>query len=376
MVNTSETNGASVCAVAGLVCIYARVHHGYDGDLGELLDRDAQNAAERLIAGSHAGEAAFVDVLVSQFSLPSTLNGPAAVDELSKLLRDCWTTVGDSPHYDEFAISLAAPGQCVVHQTCMALSFAELCLQKQEWSGDEDSTRFFRERSDAYKDLQLLYNLTHTNKDMLGCPLKVDWSQLGLLTHSNHGRALARLMLCRDDSGRHVFELFDEGLMSDVMRVLGADLSWQEEILLQLTDQTQLGKFRQRFSATCGSFKRITHANARSIYHKATEEQVGALDGLTNEVQPDKLRKALEVIGITANRILMSHFRQGYLLECSEDVCNELDTLFQAKLDFHLTRDMAREVFATAELLRGSDYCASVAGWGGRSAQVDPRPGP
>ena len=88
----------------GIVGLYARAHHGYSGDLGATLEGDARAHARAITAatGRPDPESSVLAYLAASCGVPAAVKADAA--RLARLLNECWLTIKDSPHFDEFCL--------------------------------------------------------------------------------------------------------------------------------------------------------------------------------------------------------------------------------------------------------------------------------
>ena len=168
-----------------------------------------------------------------------------------------------------------------------------------------------------------------------------------------------------------------DAFWTDVLDILNVPGCSATEVMLpHLSSQAELESFSRRFDTRFG-FTRITRANARSLYQVAVGLEPSCLDGLSNQLAPDKLNAALRVVGAahgweegSTGRTYMSAFLAGYTLETNEMASADLAVLFALPISFHLTPDMARSVYVTATTERGAEYCEEA--WRGLDNRQTP----
>ena len=394
---TAAELGIVLQLFCGLVALYAHAlyvpNDGADAaDVGAAMERESASSDDftsALVAATTSpnAEAAVIELLIAQCGVPSSVRTDAA--RLAEILNECWATIKDAPHYDEFVLVFAARGGAAVFQNCISIDLAHLATAKPVWAGDDAA--FFAANHDAFCELQASaadagdVTLSPSNLDAVGGPLTLRWDALSRLPRDDESTktALATLLLCKaDGEATPLFATISDVVFEDLVDVLGrldtpgippagagaaggrAD-TVLEIMLTQMADQPTLDAFKRRFVAPNRDFKRLTRADARSIYHAATNGGVrnDLLAGLDNHDAPHKMRRALELVANVRAwgddaivSIHMSDTLSGYTIECTPTARQGLDELCSRPITFHFTPTMARSVYLTAIEHRGNVY--------------------
>ena len=358
----------------GIVGLHAKAHHGFTADLGRTLEQNAQAHARAIAtkAASQSPETDVISYLVASCGVPSSINADA--DKLTRLANECWLTVKGSPHFDEFCLISHVRGQATVLHNCLSLDLSTLLVAKPQWAGPDRA--FFERCAAAFTRAQSAHaangdiTLAHTNAEAIGGAVGLSFDNLHSLPRDQAtGVALAKLLLCKEDGkSQPFFATLSDAWFTDILDVFpSADL--QAVMLPQMGDQESLDAFRARFVAEGKDYKRLTRANARSIYHVVVTypsdvHDATALDGLDNRQAPNKMNRALEIIAAAQGwapgaigRVYMSNTLAGYTVECTPAARAAVDEICNRPITFHLTPDVARSVYITATEQRGAAYC-------------------
>jgi len=263
-----------------------------------------------------------------------------------------WRTVADTSHFDEFLLYFPdLDGKGVRYQGCISIHFGELAgtnLLPEDSPDDaaavmRRAAHSFQEQCKVDRRERRECAVNHENPQVRSRPVVVQKKDFYKIMQRAPPAKIAKMLLMCQEVGPPLYEMFLEN------GSLAFRLDWDEvrkQMISFMPDQAALDAFSRHINSAVVLF-RVTVFVARSLYTELTtvmSSALGELQRLTNDVRPDKLHRALELLDIRVdvNSISMSDSGDGYTLAITQAQRDRLTEIHaRQRRNFHITQEIA-----------------------------------